>query len=1696
MRPNNILWSKNCFTTLIVTIFIILSLFFSQFSAYANEADHKIVLNDNLTITVVNEKVNTSTIDENKYQNKPLKVLDVSEVIMDGASTLVITFSIPLDKSQDFSSLVNLVDKNKGNVDGDWELSDNQLELRHRYLEPNRELTLTINKRLKAINNALLYINYKTTLTTQKREAVVGFASTGSLIPVGSVIGLPVMTLDVNLVDVNFYKIKPNYLYEFLAQMSNVNNSDYWLTSNALKYTDLVYTGRFDLETKPNVQGTVLLDLSNIEALQQEGFYFAVMNVAGTYKYSNPVTMFSISNIGVSAHYYANKSIALFTQSLDDGKPITDVEIRLIGKDQLIINAGKTDENGFLSFNPNTNENNFILVASKNGHSSFIELGRNALDLSEFNITGNKYYDKQLVLFGPRNLYRPGETVFLNALLRDADGKPVANQPIKVEIVKSDGEVVLDYVWQPIKNQEGFYQTQYILPKDASTGKWAFRFNTGDDNKRYSYFMVETFLPERMDLDLRSTSSQPILNKDDVTFNVKGWYHYGAPANGNELNGQVFVKAQRQIVGLKGFEIGQIDDESLNQFITNVDQLLDHEGLTKVKVKSNDWGNIKSPASVVLQASLLDTGGRPITRYASQVIWPAQTMPAIRALFSTKDFYDWSENRYVSRPTVDKGAIAQFEVINVNTNGQRDKQSDFTARIIKERRDYYWVWSENDGWKHHYSEKQFTVFEEKLKFNNGSARVAFLADDWGSYRIEVKDNKTNVVSSMRFWSGYFWSDNTNGTGSVRPDQVKLSIDKLSYSPGDTAKVLIEAPAAGTGYLAVESNDGVLWSKAIDVPDGGIEVAVPVDNWQRHDIYISAIVVRGNSNELQTENNQTIKRAVGLIYLPFNVEQRRLDLAIEAPEKVEPERAIAIKVSLPKQQLDISKKVTVLLSAVDTGVLNITNFRTPDPFSGFLGRKRYEVDQYDVYGKLIEQKGRYAKLRFGGDSDNFASSTMISNGSLSDATIIAQQLESIQLDENGEGIIHLTLPDFNGELRLMAQVWDESRFGKAEKLIKVASPMIAELSMPRYLSGGDQSQLTLDLRNLSLENQTITVNLSTEGLINLSSENQYTMTFGVAERKLLPILIHAEHGVGEGIVKVSIDGLNKDQNTLNPLERRWQINVRPAYAPEQRHYDFIVNEDKKWQLPEQAVDGLLANTITAQLALSNHSVINIAQYIKTLKSYPYGCLEQTISGLYPSLFINSQQLQALGISGETDELRRRNIDIGIERIFSMQRKNGSFGLWSKESDEDHWLTVYAVDFLLRAKEYGYNVNTKALTKALDRIAAYLYDHSAFDSLQNSYYAQNSEYLIFSVKTYAAMILTREGKITPAVRNELNHLYISISNETDHKLKAALPAIQLAIASKYAGYSKSVNKLTTIALNHILDTKASHYGFGDYGSPIRDNALIIFLLLDNGLELGEVNKLLPVLANDLNVTDYLSTQELNAVFLAGWLANYRQTSETWIASINNEMFKQRNTLIRLFDIEQIKQGVTIHNPQQNLANLYGRIDITGYSTQPPVATSDDDTLTITRTYYDLKGNVTSIDSLQSGDLVLVLLDVKAKRRIADALIVDMLPAGLELENQNLEGSSVNIMAIPGIANLLKDENSYDIKYQEYRDDRYVAAVDIKQSINNDDYSKKIFYLVRAVTPGKYLVPAPTVTSMYNPSWFAIGKTSNLMEITRSK
>ncbi|MDX7988885.1 alpha-2-macroglobulin family protein [Xenorhabdus sp. 12] len=1600
-----------------------------------------------------------------RYAGKNVTILDASELQLDGASAMVVTFSIPLDPNQDFSQKVHLVDVKSGTLDGAWELSNNQKELRLRHLPPARELRLTIDKGVKGVNERQLADTYEKTINTASITPTVGFTSKGLLLPSKVAEGLPVLALNVDRVDVNFFRIKEQSLPSFIANWQYRNNLEYWDSGELLKGAELVYTGRFDLNPTANTREKILLPLKNIKELQKEGVYLAVMQQAGKYSYNNPATLFTLSDIGVSMHSYLDR-VDIFTQSLAQGSSLKNVEIRLLDAKGQLLAKTTTDSNGHASLDK-TNEAK-LLLATENGSTSIIDLNTPALDLSEFDIGGPQGYSKQFFAFGPRDLYRPGETLIINGLLRDADGRPLKPQPVKVDILKADNQIVRSFVWQA---ENGLYQYRYPIPREAETGMWSLRFDLGDKTPRYYKFNVEDFMPERMALEITGNSdNQPILKGKAVEFDVTGRYLYGAPAADNRLQGQLFLRSARDAVAkLPGYEFGSVKETDLNRTLDEFDITLNSEGKATLSASEENWKSVASPVKVIMQASLLESGGRPVTRRTEQAIWPADLLVGIRPLFNKKTIYDYRTGRDENRYNVDDNSLAEFEIVYADAKGNKYAAPDLRARLIYERRDYYWRWSSNNGWQSGYDQKDLLMEDEHVQIaKNGTAKISFPVE-WGSYRIEIVNPQNQLVTSLNFWAGYSWQDNTGGTGAVRPDQVKLSLDKPAYKPGDKVKLHMLAPQEGKGYLLVESSDGPLWWQEIDVPAKGLNIDVPIDRmWARHDLYLTAVVVRPGDKS----RHATPKRAIGVLHLPLMDEGRKLNIALDAPDRIRPNQDLKVKIkATPQQGNPLPKQVYVLLSAVDTGVLNITDFKTPDPYEAFFGRKRYGVDQYDVYGHLIEAEGRQANLRFGGDGDD-SSFERGGKKPLTEVKIIAEQAKPVTLNANGEGEITLPIPDFNGELRLMAQTWSDNEFGHSERKVIVAAPVITQMSLPRFMAGGDQSQLSLDLTNLTEQPQVLTLDFAAEGLVKLQGVTSKKLMLEKGKRTTIQIPVKATNGFGQGEVFLTINGLNLPDENLTQYKNSWKIGVRPAHPAKTLQFANVLHQGQDWQLSPAAISDLAPETVEGQLLLTSRPPLQIARYIRELFAYPYGCLEQTISGLYPSLYSNEAELKKLGIKTQSDEARRAAIDKGITHLLSMQRHNGSFSLWDSNGSEEFWLTAYATDFLYRATQQGYSVPTDALKAANNRLLRYLQDKSIIDAR----YSRSLSATQFAVQAYAGLVLANQRK---APLSGLRQLY-----ERRDMAGSGLPLVQLGIALKIMGDNTRGDKAVELGVHK---SRKSDYSLGDYGSIIRDDAQIVSLLAEHNMLPKERDDKLLDLSNELITRHYFSTQESNALYLAGrYFIN--ESEQPWKAAINQQMppLNYDRALTDTLTAEQLLQGVNISN--RGDSTLYSRLNVVGYPLNTPAPYSN--VLDIKRTYLDLEGKPIYLERMRSGEMVVVKLEVKATQTVPDALVVDLLPAGLEIENQNLANSSASLgESASGLQSFIEEMQRENIRHIEYRDDRFVAAVAVPAY-----KSVTLLYLARAVAPGIYQIPAPQVESMYVPYWRAVGSTHSKLEVVR--
>ena len=1578
-----------------------------------------------------------------RYAGRELNVVDVSEVQLDGASTLSVSFSVPLKPQQNFTDTLHLVDAKTGKVDGAWELSDNLMELRLRHLEPLRKLILTVDPGLRAVNGATLATEYTARLETRDLQPTVGFASRGSVLPTRLAEGLPVIALNVDKVDVDFFRVKPESLPAFLSQWGRNSSLQSYEAKDLLSMADLVYGGRFDLNPARNTRESLILPTLGIKALQQPGVYLAVMKPSGSYNYSTPATLFSLSDIGLSVHRY-QKRLDVFTQALEGGKVLADVELELLDGKGKRLAQGKTDKAGHaeLALAPKAE----VLLARQGDQTSLLRLNTAALDLAEFDIGGPTAHPLQFFVFGPRDLYRPGETVLLNALLRDRDGKPVTPQPVSVEVRRPDEQVSRKFVWSP--DASGFYQYPLQLAGEAPTGRWQLVFDLGDGKPQLYEFLVEDFLPERMALELKG-SDTPLSPDQTADIEVTGRYLYGAPAAGNRLSGQVYVRPLREAVSrLPGYQFGSVTESELTQDLELDESVLDTDGKQTLQLQSQ-WSQAKSPLQLIVQASLQESGGRPITRRLVQPVWPAERLPGVRGLFEGTE--------------TDGDGPVEFELLVADKDGHKLAAENLKVRLVRERRDYYWNYSESDGWSYHYNEKFLNLNEETVSLNVGeTAKVSFPVE-WGPYRVEVEDPSTGLISSLRFWAGYRAQDNAEG-GAVRPDQVKLALDKAAYVEGETARVTVTPPAPGKGYLLVESSDGPLWWEEIEVPAEGKTFDVKLDpSWARHDLYVSALVIRPG----ERKTNVTPKRAVGVLHLPLDRSQRKLSLTLDAPEKMRPKQPLTVKFKVKNADGSIPESTHVLLAAVDAGVLNITDYPTPDPYASLFGRKAYGADQLDIYGQLIEAgQGRLASLAFGGDA------ALAKDGKrpATSVNIVALQSAPVTLNEHGEGEVSVNIPDFNGELRLMAQAWTDDRYGMAQAKTVVAAPMVAELAAPRFLAGGDQTRLALDLSNLTDTPQTLAVQLNAEGQLSLLGNAQQNVTLSPGQRSTLQIPVMAQGGFGSGVIKVTVNGLNLPGETVAPFSREWTLGVRPAYPAMLKHYRAVL-KDQPWNLPEGELQAFEPEGREALLSLSSRPPLNLGEQIRALKAYPYGCSEQTTSGLYPALYADATLLKRLGLEGEPDAERTRKIELGIERLLGMQRYNGSFGLWGADGQEEYWLTAYITDFLLRARDEGYAVPRQALQQASQRLLRYVQERNLIEAD----YSDNLDHTRFAVQAYAASVLARSQQ---APLGALRSIFERRSDAV-----SGLPLVQLSIALQKMGDQPRADQALAAGL---AVTRKGDQWLGDYGSPLRDQALILALLEENDLMTDQREQRLFELSDQLAASPWLSTQERNSLFLAG-RDLLGKPEVDWSAQLNSggqiRELNNRQSGLKL-DGPQLSTPLSVRN--EGVDTVYQQLTISGYPLQAPAAGGEN--MSIRRDYLGTNGEPLDLNALKSGDLVLVHVAVTAKQPVPDALVVDLLPAGLELENQNLGQSAASLEnASSEVKQWREAMQNANVEHQEYRDDRYVAALKLEGS-----GTAHLLYLARAVTPGTYRIPPPQVESMYRPNWQAVGETPGEMVI----
>lgn len=966
--------------------------------------------------------------------------------------------------------------------------------------------------------------------------------------------------------------------------------------------------------------------------------------------------------------------------------------------------------------------------------------------------------------------------------------------------------------------------------------------------------------------------------------------------------------------------------------------------------------------------------------------------------------------------SVAEGDKAEFDVVFVAPDGKQLARNGLRYELLKLESRYQW-YRQNSSW-------QYEPVKSTSRVADGDANLAAdkplrlsFQPQPGRYRLDVKSTDADgPVTSVQFDVGWY-SDGSADT----PDLLETSIDKPEYASGDTMTVSVNARTAGklTVYVL---GDRLLTTQSVDVKEGTQQVKLQVGK----DWGTGAYVMTTLRRPLDVAAGRMPGRAIGLKWFGIDKKTRTLAVTLSPPALVRPGSTLKIPVKLGG--LNPGEDAKVVLAAVDVGILNLTNYKPPAPDDYYLGQRRLTAEIRDLYGQLIDgMQGTRGQIRSGGDS---AGAEL--QGSPPTQKPLALYSGIVTVGPDGTAEVSFDIPEFAGTARVMAVAWSATKLGRANVDVTVRDPVVLTATLPRFLLTGDKGTISMDIDNVEGAAGDYAVSVKATGPIKASGSPTTTVKLAAKQRTSLSLGLEAG-GAGRADFDVDISG----PNGLT-LARHYALDVKPATQVLARRSIRTLAKGESLTLTSDMFSDLVPGTGSVSISASLSTALDAASILKALDRYPYGCSEQITSRALPLLYVNDL---AAGAHLAMDTAVDQRIRDAIDRLLARQGSNGSFGLWSAGGD-DAWLDAYVTDFLTRAREKGFAVPDVLFKSALDRVR---------NSVVN---ANEPEKDGGRDLAYGLYVLARNGA---APIGDLRYLADTKLNN----LATPISKAQLAAALALVGDKARAERVYGAALDALNPKPVLEFGRVDYGSALRDAAALVSLAGEGNAPRTTLTQAVLRVEAARGLSPYTSTQE-NAWMV---LAARALAKETLALDINGQGVK--TAVYRSYKADEM-MGQPLKITNTGDAPVQAVISVSGSPVTPEPAASNG--FKIERSYFTLDGKPADVTKAKQNDRFAVVLKVtEAKPEFGHIMVADYLPAGLEIDNPNLVSSGDS-------GTLEWIEDGVEPKNTEFRDDRFTAAID---RAANDKSVFTVAYVVRAVSPGKYVLPQAYVEDMYNPS-----------------
>ncbi len=738
----------------------------------------------------------------------------------------------------------------------------------------------------------------------------------------------------------------------------------------------------------------------------------------------------------------------------------------------------------------------------------------------------------------------------------------------------------------------------------------------------------------------------------------------------------------------------------------------------------------------------------------------------------------------------------------------------------------------------------------------------------------------------------------------------------------------------------------------------------------------------------------------------------------------------LRVPVKINGLNTGEEARVVIAAVDVGILNLTNYKPPAPDEHYLGQRRLTAELRDLYGQLLDgMQGTRGAIRTGGDGAGAAVA-----GTPPTQPPLALYSGIVTVKSDGWAEVLFDIPAFAGTVRVMAVAWSKDKVGKASGDVTVRDPVVLTATLPRFLLTGDRGTVRLDLDNVEGPSGEYTINVQPDGPLQVGQREQ-KLRLASKQRTGVSLPINAT-AVGIGNVAVRISGPNGFD-----MQRTYTLAAKPSTQILTRRTVRPIAKGESITMSNDLFADLVPGTGGVQLSVGASTALDVAALLKALDRYPFGCSEQTTSRALPLLYVNELASEShLSLDASIDQ----RIRDAIERLLARQGSNGSFGLWGA-GGADMWLDAYVTDFLTRARERNFAVPDVAFRLALDNLRNHV---AQSDVTKND----------GSDLAYVYYVLARNGT---APLGDLRYL----ADTRLDALKTPISKAQLAAALGLLGDKNRADRVYNAALDAIAPQPKLELGRTDYGSSLRDASAFVALASEGSAPRAQILKAVERIEAARTLSPYTSTQE-NAWMVLAARALARDTANMAL-DVGGET--RRGPLYRSFRASDLSSGpVRVTNNGDNAVQAV--VSVIGAPLTPEPAA--DKGFSIERLYYTLDGERADVTKVKQNERFAVVLKItEGQPTFGRIIIADYLPAGFEIDNPRLVSSG-------DTGTLSWIEDAKDPTHSEFRDDRFTAAFD---RASGDKAVFTVAYVVRAVSPGRYVLPQAYVEDMYRPDRF---------------